>query len=72
MTYFGRLEFIEYRTEQLLIIISTPHWGQLKLNSILDRECDECVYILDSNSEKLLRDMYAPILDKSFSTVNNI
>ncbi len=61
-TYFGHLDYIEYKAGNLPIIISAPHGGNLEPNSIPDRDCGGCVYVQDANTQDLIRDMYDAIV----------
>lgn len=63
-TYFGANDYIEYKAGNLPIVISAPHGGSLEPNEIPDRNCSGCVYVKDSNTEELIRQMYDAIFDQ--------
>jgi len=62
-SYFGENEYIEYKAGNLPIIISAPHGGSLEPSEIPNRLCSGCVYVRDSNTEQLVRQMYDAIFD---------
>ncbi|MFK7907779.1 MAG: T9SS type A sorting domain-containing protein [Chitinophagales bacterium] len=62
-SYFGENEYIEYKAGNLPIIISAPHGGSLEPSEIPNRSCSGCVYVRDSNTEQLVRQMYDAIFD---------
>ena len=62
-TYFGNNDYIEYKAGNLPIIISAPHGGGLTPAGIPDRDCSGCVYVRDSFTEELIRQMYDAIVD---------
>ena len=62
-TYFGENNYIEYIAGNLPIIISAPHGGTLEPAEIPDRDCSGCVYVRDSNTEELARQMQVAIFN---------
>ena len=54
-TYLGKDGFIEYHAGNLPIVISVPHGGRLEPASIPDRDCEGCVYVMDSYTQELAR-----------------
>lgn len=52
-SYFGTSDYIEYIAGDAPVIISVPHGGTLKPSEILDRSCNGCVYVNDSYTEDL-------------------
>ena len=63
-TYFGENDFIEYKAGNLPIVITAPHGGSLEPSSIPDRNCPGCVYVKDSFTEELIRQMYDAIFEE--------
>lgn len=62
-TYFGENDYIEYKAGNLPIVISAPHGGVLEPNAIPNRNCSGCVYVRDTNTEELIRQMYDAIFE---------
>ena len=54
-TYLGKDGFIEYHAGNLPIVISVPHGGRLEPTTIPDRDCEGCVYVMDSYTQELAR-----------------
>ncbi len=54
-TYFGTQSFTEYVAGNLPIIIVAPHGGLLSPAQIPDRNCSDCVYVNDANTQDLAR-----------------
>jgi N-formylglutamate amidohydrolase len=54
-TYFGKDNYIEYHAGNLPLIISVPHGGRLEPTEIPDRDCEGCVYVQDSYTLELAR-----------------
>ncbi len=63
-TYFGENEYIEFKAGNLPIIISAPHGGGLEPAEIPDRDCSGCVYVRDSRTQELIRQMYDAIFEE--------
>ncbi len=62
-SYFGENYYIEYIAGNLPIIISAPHGGMLEPAEIPDRNCSGCVYVRDTNTEELARQMQQAIFN---------
>ena len=56
-SYFSSNDYVEYIAGNLPIIISAPHGGNLKPTSIPDRNCNNCVYVKDSYTQELIREI---------------
>lgn len=63
-TYFGENEYIEFKAGNLPIIISAPHGGGLEPTEIPDRDCTGCVYVRDSRTQELVRQMSDAIFEE--------
>ena len=63
-TYFGENEYIEFKAGNLPIIISAPHGGGLEPTEIPDRDCTGCVYVRDSRTQELIRQMSDAIFEE--------
>lgn len=63
-TYFGENEYIEFKAGNLPIIISAPHGGGLEPTEIPDRNCIGCVYVRDSRTQELVRQMSDAIFEE--------
>ncbi len=63
-TYFGENEYIEFKAGNLPIIISAPHGGGLEPVEIPDRDCAGCVYVRDSRTQELIRQMSDAIFEE--------
>lgn len=63
-TYFGENEYIEFIAGNLPIIISAPHGGGLEPVDIPDRDCTGCVYVRDSRTQELIRQMSVAIFEE--------
>lgn len=59
---FGTDNYIEYIKGNLPIIISVPHGGDLRPSEIKDRNCSGCVYVKDSFTQELSREILDEIL----------
>lgn len=64
-TYFGENEYIEYLAGSIPLIISAPHGGDLKPTDIPDRDCTGCVYVKDSFTEDLAREIAAAFRERT-------
>ncbi|MDW3648485.1 MAG: T9SS type A sorting domain-containing protein [Bacteroidia bacterium] len=60
-SYFSSDNYVEYIAGNLPLIISVPHGGELKPQSIPDRDCSGCVYVKDSYTQELGREIAAAI-----------
>ena len=60
-SYFSPDNYVEYIAGNLPLIISVPHGGDLKPQSIPDRDCSGCVYVKDSYTQELGRELAAAI-----------
>ncbi|MDZ7933709.1 MAG: hypothetical protein U5M51_01795 [Emticicia sp.] len=47
--------YVEYNKGNLPIIITAPHGGYLKPTTISDRNCTNCSYVQDANTQELAR-----------------
>lgn len=56
-SYFGTDDYVEYIAGNLPIIISAPHGGYLEPAEIPDRSCTGCVYLRDSYTQELSREI---------------
>lgn len=56
-TYYGANQYIEYKPGILPIIITAPHGGYLQPSEIPDRNCADCVTVMDAFTEELSREM---------------
>ncbi|HRF41564.1 MAG TPA: T9SS type A sorting domain-containing protein [Saprospiraceae bacterium] len=56
-TYYGLNQYIEYRPGTLPIIITAPHGGYLQPSEIPDRNCTDCVTVMDAFTEELSREI---------------
>jgi N-formylglutamate amidohydrolase len=56
-TYYGLNQYIEYRPGTLPIIITAPHGGYLQPSEIPDRNCADCVTVMDAFTEELSREI---------------
>jgi hypothetical protein len=54
-SYFSESDYIEYIAGNSPFIISVPHGGSLKPSEIPDRNCTNCVYVMDTNTQELGR-----------------
>ena len=57
LSYLGENGYAEYIHGNLPIILSAPHGGELKPIGIPDRDCNGCVYINDTNTQELSREL---------------
>ena len=60
-SYFAPNDYVEYIHGNMPIILSAPHGGEMKPNQIPDRNCSGCVYINDSYTQELAREVTASI-----------
>lgn len=56
-SYFSANDYIEYLPGNLPIILSAAHGGDLKPSNIPDRNCTGCVYVKDSFTQELSREI---------------
>ena len=56
-TYLSANGYIEYQAGNLPIILTAPHGGYLEPNEIPDRNCSGCVYVRDSYTQELTREI---------------
>ncbi len=63
-SYFSENEYAEYVHGNLPIIISAPHGGEKKPNSIPDRNCSGCVTQNDTNTQELANEVVDAIQNK--------
>ena len=61
-TYYDSTGFVEYRAGNLPIVISAPHGGSLEPDSILDRDCTNCVYLQDRWTQQISEGVYDTIV----------
>jgi N-formylglutamate amidohydrolase len=59
--YYGANNYIEYRAGNLPIIITASHGGTLTPASIPDRNCTNCTYVQDANTDDLAAKMDAAL-----------
>ena len=60
-TYWDSTGFVEYRSGNLPIIISVPHGGNWTPDSIPDRNCSGCSYLMDSYTLAITYGLYEEI-----------
>jgi len=60
-SYFGDFNYIEYVAGSMPIILSAPHGGYLNPTDILDRDCTDCTYVMDANTQELVRAVAAAL-----------
>lgn len=60
--YFDSTQFVVYRAGNLPIILSAPHGGGLRPDSIPDRACDNCVTSRDSWTQTITEGVYEAIV----------
>jgi len=60
-TYWDSTGFVEYRAGNLPIIISAPHGGDWAPDSIPDRDCSGCSYLMDSHTRIITYGLYEGI-----------
>ena len=63
-SYFGQNDYIEFIAGNLPIVISAPHGGGLEPIEIPDRDCTGCVYVRDSRTQELVRQMSDAIFEE--------
>lgn len=54
-TYFSDKEYIEYFAGNMPLILTVPHGGLLVPSTIPNRNCAECVTVMDTNTQELGR-----------------
>jgi N-formylglutamate amidohydrolase len=54
-SYFSESDYVEYIVGNSPFIISVPHGGSLKPSEIPDRNCTNCTYVMDTNTQELGR-----------------
>lgn len=64
-SYFDANNYVEYIAGNLPIVLSAPHGGDLEPTSIPDRSCSGCVYVKDSYTQELAREMQAAFFQKT-------
>ncbi len=64
-TYLDSTQFVEYRAGNLPIILSAPHGGGLRPDTIPDRECDGCVTTSDSWTQTITEGVYDAIVERT-------
>ncbi len=57
-TYWDSTGFVEYKAGNLPIIISVPHGGNWAPDSIPDRDCVGCLYLIDSYTRIISWELY--------------
>lgn len=60
---FDSTGFVEYRPGNLPIILSAPHGGDWQPDSIPDRNCSGCVYVMDLHTRTITWDLYEEIFN---------
>lgn len=60
--YFDSTQFVEYRAGNLPIILSAPHGGGLRPDSIPDRDCEDCVTARDSWTQTIAEGVHDAIV----------
>ncbi|MEM6806395.1 MAG: hypothetical protein AAF696_33660, partial [Bacteroidota bacterium] len=63
-SYFSSDNYVEYIAGNLPLIISVPHGGELEPQNIPDRNCGGCVYVKDSYTQELGREIQQSIVSK--------
>ncbi|MEL6805448.1 MAG: T9SS type A sorting domain-containing protein, partial [Bacteroidota bacterium] len=63
--YFDSTGFVEYRAGNLPIIISAPHGGNWRPDSIPDRNCSGCSYGIDSYTRVISWGMYDAFVEQT-------
>lgn len=61
--YFDSTGFVEYRAGNLPIILSAPHGGNWSPDSIPDRDCTGCSYLMDSYTRVISWGLYNKIYE---------
>ncbi|MFK7932341.1 MAG: hypothetical protein AB8G22_02455, partial [Saprospiraceae bacterium] len=57
-TYYDSTGFVEYRAGNLPIILSAPHGGDLRPDTIPDRDCSGCSYVQDRYTKPITEGVY--------------
>ena len=52
-TYYSDKDYIEYFAGNMPLILTVPHGGFLVPSTIPNRNCAECVTVLDTNTQEL-------------------
>jgi N-formylglutamate amidohydrolase len=60
-SYLSDNGYIEYLAGELPLILAAPHGGELSPAGLPDRDCPDCVYVNDANTQDLARRIYAAI-----------
>ncbi len=75
-SYFSENEYVEYIHGNLPIILSAPHGGEKKPTAIPDRDCTGCVYVNDTNTQELAKEVAAKIFEHTgcypYSIINRL
>ena len=53
VVFSDKNQYTQYHTGTLPIIITVPHGGYLKPDAIPNRQCSDCVYAIDANTQEL-------------------
>ena len=64
-SYFAENDFAEYIHGNLPIILSAPHGGDKRPTDIPDRSCSGCVYVNDSFTQELAREVMLGIVERT-------
>ena len=62
---FDSTGFVEYLPGNFPVILSAPHGGYVSPDSIPDRNCEGCVYLRDSYTQEIARDLYEAFYEES-------
>lgn len=62
-SYLDENGYVEYIPGNLPIILSAPHGGYLEPDSIPDRDCDGCLYLRDSYTQELTRELQSALFE---------
>jgi len=65
ISYYDSNEYVEYIHGNIPLIISAPHGGEKKPSDIPDRSCNGCVYVNDTNTQELAREIADAIFKES-------
>jgi len=64
-TYYDSTGFVRYMAGDLPIVLSAPHGGYLRPDSIPDRDCSGCVYAQDQFTLDITEDMYDAFFEQT-------
>jgi len=64
-SYLGSNGYVEYIAGNLPVVISAPHGGYLEPATIPDRNCSGCVYVRDSYTQELIREIQAAFYEST-------